>query len=107
LDKKLDIYRDYNLLTSECTDPHLSDFLHSLANEDLFFTDLMAISKLTTYANYTYATKKLAYRSILDRVFTTISKQHCNPTTVLDWEETFSDHRPVQISIDSNSLCDG
>jgi hypothetical protein len=67
----------------------------------------MAVSKLTPYADYTYATKKLAYRSILDRVFTTIGKQHCNPTTVLDWGENFSDHRPIQISIDLNSLCDG
>jgi endonuclease/exonuclease/phosphatase family metal-dependent hydrolase len=64
----------------------------------------MAVSKLTPYANYTYATKKLAYRSILDRVITTIGKQHCNPTTVLDWGEKNSDHRPVQISIDLNSL---
>jgi hypothetical protein len=63
------------LPTPECVDPHLSDFLHSLANEN-FFTDLMAVSKLTPYADYTYATKKLAYRSILDRVFTTIGKQH-------------------------------
>jgi hypothetical protein len=76
-------------------------------NEDLFFTDLMAGSKLTPYADYTYATKKLAYRSILDRVFTTIGKQHCNPTAVLDWGENFSDHRLIQISIDLNSLCDG
>jgi exonuclease III len=105
LDQNLDIYRDYNILTPECIDPHLSDFIHSLATEDLFFTDLMAVSKLTPYADYTYATKKLAYRSILDRVFTTIGKQHCNPTTVLDWGENFSDHRPVQISIDLNFLC--
>jgi hypothetical protein len=34
LDQNLDINRDYNLLTPECTDPHLSDFLHGLANED-------------------------------------------------------------------------
>jgi hypothetical protein len=107
LDQNLDIYREYNLLTPECVDPHLSDFLHSLANDNLFFTDLMAVSKLTPYAGYTYATKKLAYRSILDRVFTTIGKQHCNPTIVLDWGEIYSDHRPVQISIDLNSLCDG
>jgi hypothetical protein len=107
LDQNLDIHREYNLLTPECIDPHLSDFLNGLANENLFFTDLMAVSKLTLYADYTYATKKLAYRSILDRVFTTIGKQHCNPTTVLDWGENFSDHRPVQISIDLNSLCDG
>jgi hypothetical protein len=107
LDQNLDIYREYNLLTPKCIDPHLSDYLHSLAKEDLFFTDLMAVSKLTPYADYTYATKKLAYQSILDRVFTTIGKQHCNPTTVLDWGEKISDHRPVQISIDLNSLCDG
>jgi exonuclease III len=107
LDQNLDIYCEYNLLTPECIDPHLSDFLHTLANKNLFFTNLMAVSKLTPYADYTYATKKLAYRSILARVFTTIGKQHCNPTTVLDWGENFSDHRPVQISIDVNSLCDG
>jgi hypothetical protein len=107
LDQNLDIYRDYNLLTPECVDPHLSDFLQSLANEYLFFTDLMAVSKLTPYADDTYATKKLAYRLILDRVFTTIGKQHCNPTIVLDWGENFSDHRPVQISINLNSLFDG
>jgi hypothetical protein len=107
LDQKLDICRNYNLLTPECIDPHLSDFLLSLANEDLLFTDFLAVSKLTPYADYRYATKKLAYRSILDRVFTTIGKQHCNPTTVLDWEGNFSDHRPCQISIDLNSLCNG
>jgi exonuclease III len=107
LDQNLDIYRNYNLLTPECIDPYLSDLIHSLATEDLFFTDLMAVSKLPPYADYTCATKKLAYRSILDRVFTTIGKQHCNPTPVLDWGENFSDHRPVQISIDLNSLCEG
>jgi hypothetical protein len=65
LDQNLDIYRDYNLLTPKCIDALLSDFIYSLANEDLFFTDLMTVSKFTPYADYTYATKKLAYRSIL------------------------------------------
>jgi exonuclease III len=29
LDQNLDIYRDYDLLTPKCIDPHLSDFFHS------------------------------------------------------------------------------
>jgi hypothetical protein len=89
LDQNLDIYREYDLLTPESMDLYLSDFVNGLANENFFLTDLIAASKLTPYADYTYATKKLAYRSILDRVFTTIDKQHCNPTSVLDWGETF------------------
>jgi hypothetical protein len=107
LDQNLNIYRDYDLLIPESIDPYLSDFVNGLANENLFLTDLMEALKLTPYADYTHSTKKLANRSILDRVFTTIDKQHCDPTSVLDWGENFSNHRPVHVSVNLHSLCNG
>jgi hypothetical protein len=107
LDQNLDIHREYDLLTAESIDPYLSNIVNGFANENIFLTDLMEASKLTPYADYTYSTKNLAYRSILDRVFTTIDKQHCNPTSVLDWGENFCDHRPVHVSVNLHSLCDG
>ena len=107
-DPNMDIYREYELSSPEQSDSNLQAFLTNLYNEGgIYLTDLMAASKLAPYSDYTYATKTLSYRSILDRIFTTIGKQHCDPTQVLDFGINMSDHRPVLASINLHSLCDG
>jgi hypothetical protein len=97
-DKETDIYRDYELKSCEPQDNYLNDFVETiLSNKNIFLRDLMGVSKLTRYENYTYSKKKFAFRSILDRVFTTIDSSHCDQTSVLDWGSNYSDHRPVLI----------
>jgi endonuclease/exonuclease/phosphatase family metal-dependent hydrolase len=107
-DKETDIYREYELKNCEPQDNYLNDFLETiLSNKNIYLHDLMVVSKLTPYDNYTYPKNKFAFRSILDRVFTTIDSSHCDQTSVLDWGSNYSDHWPVLISVNLHSLCTG
>jgi hypothetical protein len=68
-----------------------------LSNKEIYLHDLMAVSKLMPYDNYTCSKNKFAFRSIL--LF--------DQTSVLDWGSNYSDHRPVLISVNLHSLCTG
>jgi hypothetical protein len=61
--------------------------------------DPMARDKLRAYSDFTYSTPSLTYRSVLDKVFTSFSPDHCGRSSVLTWDSNtnirLSDHRPV------------
>jgi hypothetical protein len=61
-DKETDIYREYELKSCEPQDNYLNDFLETiLSNKKIFLYDLMGVSKLTPYKNYTYSKNKFAF----------------------------------------------
>jgi hypothetical protein len=61
-DKETDIYREYELKSCEPQDNYLNDFLETiLSNKNIFLHELMGVSKLTPYENYTYSKNKFAF----------------------------------------------
>jgi hypothetical protein len=61
-DKETDIYREYELKSCKPQDNYLNDFLETiLSNKNIYLHDLMAVSKLMPYDNYTYSKNKFAF----------------------------------------------
>jgi hypothetical protein len=71
----------------------------------------MARDKLTAFNDFTFLSSNQKYRSILDKVFTSFSTHHCEPSRIREWEDTKAlgllDHRPIITKISLASLCNG
>jgi hypothetical protein len=114
-DTERDIYRldpsDTTLLTTGSANQHLRTFLEDLQEADLPLFDPMARDKLTAFNNFTFLSSNQKYRSIPDKLFTSFPTHHCEPSRILEWEDTkalgLSDHRPVITKISLASLCSG
>jgi hypothetical protein len=115
IDTERDIYRldpsDTTLLTTGSANQHLRTFLKDLQDADLALFDPMARDKLSAFNNFTFLSSNQKYRSIPDKLFTSFPTHHCEPSRILEWEDTkalgLSDHRPIITKISLASLCSG
>jgi hypothetical protein len=115
MDIERDVYRldpsDTTLLTTGCVNQHLWTFIEDLQEADLPLFDPIARDKLTAFNNFTFLSSNQKYRSIPDKLFTSFPTHHCEPSRILEWEDTkalgLSDHRPIVTKISLASLCNG
>jgi hypothetical protein len=117
LDPERDIYRTRPMKSapSKSTDlkktGHLADLMCEHNENNLYLQDPMARDKLNAFDSFTFVSSSQNFRSILDKLFTTISTDHIETSRILDWDEyellSLSDHRAVITQINLRSLCEG
>jgi hypothetical protein len=115
MDTEKDIYRldpsETTLLTIGSANQHLCTFIEDLQAAELPLFDPMAPDKFTALNDFTFLSSNQKYRSMPDKVFTSVPTHHCKPSRILEWEDTralgLSDHRPAITNISLASLCNG
>jgi hypothetical protein len=116
-----DIVRSPSLVTPPPNNANASDgqhntffcrFIEELRDDSIHLFDPLSSQQYTAPLYYTYANANFTYSgSILDKIFTSFSAHHMEPTIVLDWDQYnlvgASDHRATLLSISLASLGQG
>jgi hypothetical protein len=105
IDVERDIYRE-NISstipsTTTNTTSHLQQLMDMLAYHHFYLYDPISRDKFAAYDSYTYLANNGNFRSILDKMFTSFSSEHCDKSIILDWDAynnmNLSDHRAVNV----------
>lgn len=90
---------------------YLRRFIEALRDDSIPLYDPLSSSQYTAVSHHTYANSNFTYLSILDKIFTSFSTQHMEPTLILDWDQYapvgLSDHRAALSIISLASLGSG
>jgi exonuclease III len=111
LDVECDTYRvDISTSPTVPATNYLQQLMDTIAQNNLLY-DPIGREKLRAYDHYIYLSSNRKFRSILDKVFTSFSSEHCDKSIIVDWDDykdiTLSDHRAIITPISLVSLCQG
>jgi exonuclease III len=112
LDVERDTYReDISTSPTVPATSYLQQLIDTIAQNNFHLHDPIGRKKLRAYDHYTYLSSNGKFRSILDKVFTSFSFDHCDKSISVDWDDykdmTLSDHRAIITPISLASLCQG